>query len=494
MATVLAEAEAGGLAMLREIGGVDDEVDAGKIFIAAPETDFIIDGVDASAAFADIIGAEDLGEMLADLFRFEGEGAVSAFGVALEALPVALEGKGDAFRDAEGGKEAPAVEEAGLTGREARLFDGEQTVVVKNEAMNHTILPEGSSYSIAERHEDGGDGMAVSREKTGRGFVEVAAKKEGITSRLTRQKQFAIIFAARWRAIRVAAGRFGGPGISLRVSILASGSSGNATLLETSSTTLLIDSGLGRKEMQRRFEALGRAQPDHIDAILISHEHSDHSSGLPQMQREWDCPAYLTELTHRAILQMLADLASEKTDANGNPRAPKKLERVEYIRTGEKFQIGDIEITPFSIPHDAADPVGYAFRTNGTKVAIVTDLGYLTGLVKYHVREADLLLLESNHDLDMLKLGPYPWYIKQRVMSRTGHLSNMVVGEFFADAEMFDGLTRHLVLGHLSEQNNTPDIAQICAEQSLAARPADFPFRGTLHIASQRTPLGPFEL
>jgi phosphoribosyl 1,2-cyclic phosphodiesterase len=273
-------------------------------------------------------------------------------------------------------------------------------------------------------------------------------------------------------------------------------------LLETSSTTLLIDSGLGRKEMERRFEALGRARPARIDAILISHEHSDHSSGLPQMQREWDCPAYLTELTHREILKMLEDAAgqpapqsAENPESNGKRRrAPKKLQRVEHIRAGEKFQIGDIEITPFSIPHDAADPVGYTFRTNGTKVAIVTDLGYLTELVKYHVREAQLLLIESNHDLDMLKLGPYPWYIKQRVMSRTGHLSNMVVGDFFSDADMFDGLARHLVLGHLSEQNNTPDIAQICAEQALSARPSDFSFRGNLHIASQRTPLGPFEL
>jgi len=255
--------------------------------------------------------------------------------------------------------------------------------------------------------------------------------------------------------------------------------------------------------MQRRFEALGRARPDRIDAILISHEHSDHSSGVPLMQREWDCPAYLTELTHREIVKMLEEAAAaappsqsgENAEAESRRRrAPKKLERVEHIRAGEKFQIGDIEITPFSIPHDAADPVGFAFRANGTKVAIVTDLGYLTELVKYHVREADLLLIESNHDLDMLKLGPYPWYIKQRVMSRTGHLSNMVVGEFFADSDMFDGLARHLILGHLSEQNNTPDIAQICAEQSLAARSSEFPFRGTLHIANQRVPLGPFEL
>ena len=270
--------------------------------------------------------------------------------------------------------------------------------------------------------------------------------------------------------------------ISFRISILASGSTGNATLLETERTTLLIDAGLGRKEMLRRFEALGRQRPERIDAVLVTHEHSDHSSGLAQMAREWNCPAYLTEPTHKVILEMF-------------PGGPfKKMQRVEYVRPGEQFQIGDIEINPFAIPHDAADPVGYAFRANGTKVVIVTDLGYLPELVKQHLREADFLILESNHDLEMLKVGPYPWSIKQRVMSRTGHLSNAVVSEFLADPEVFDGLARHVVLAHLSEQNNNPDVARISAEEALGRRPAECAFRGMLYIASQRIPLGPFEL
>jgi len=270
--------------------------------------------------------------------------------------------------------------------------------------------------------------------------------------------------------------------ISFRVSILASGSTGNCTLLESGCTTLLVDAGLGKKELLRRFESLGRERPEHIDGILLTHEHSDHSTGLAQLSRDWACCAYLTELAHREIRKMYED----------GPKA--KMHRIQYIRPGIKFLVGDIEITAFSIPHDAADPVGYAFRANGKKVAIVTDLGYMPELVKYHLRDSDFLMLESNHDIEMLKFGPYPWYIKQRVMSRTGHLSNAIVSEFLADAELFDARARHLVLAHVSEQNNTPDLARISAEEALSRRASEFAFRGTLHVASQHNPLGPFDL
>lgn len=269
--------------------------------------------------------------------------------------------------------------------------------------------------------------------------------------------------------------------IGFRVSILASGSSGNCTLLETGRTRLLVDAGLGKKETYRRLEALG-LKVDSLDGILISHEHSDHSGGMAQLARHWRAPVYLTEPTLHEVRRNLSETAA------------RKLERVEYVRPGQRLTIGDIEVSVFHIPHDAVEPVGFTFRSNGCKVALVTDLGYLPEVVKYQLRDSDCLILESNHDLDMLKVGPYPWYIKQRVMSRTGHLSNHAFGEFLADAEGFDGRARYLVLAHLSEQNNNPDVARISAEEALRRRPAEGAFAGELLVASQQRPTGPLEL
>ena len=249
-------------------------------------------------------------------------------------------------------------------------------------------------------------------------------------------------------------------------------------MLETDQTCLLVDAGINRKELLRRMEA-ACVQPSRLDGILISHEHSDHTCGLPQIAHEWGATAYLTEYTHQEIVRILPETTV------------KKLSRAEHIHAGDVFMIGDIEVSAFVIPHDAADPVGYTFKANGIKVAIVTDLGYLPELVKHHLRGTDCLILESNHDLEMLKLGPYPWYVKQRVMSRTGHLSNTVVSDFLADPEVFDGRAKYLVLAHVSEQNNTPDLARISAEEGLNRRPEEFAYRGELIVASQRTPCRP---
>lgn len=270
--------------------------------------------------------------------------------------------------------------------------------------------------------------------------------------------------------------------IGLKISILASGSAGNATLLETERTRLLVDAGLGKKEIHRRFEAL-HISCDRIDGILVSHEHTDHVAALPQMARQWKAPVYLTEETFHAVRCQLSERAARTLD-----------EHKKQITRGLSFTIGDIDVHPFHIPHDAADPVGFTFTANGSKAAIVTDLGYLPIPVKQHLRGCNCLILESNHDADTLKVGPYPWYLKQRVMSRTGHLSNHAVSEYLADPEAFDGIARFLVLAHLSEINNTPDVARICAEEALGRRPAAAAFAGELLIASQHTPMGPLQI
>jgi phosphoribosyl 1,2-cyclic phosphodiesterase len=263
--------------------------------------------------------------------------------------------------------------------------------------------------------------------------------------------------------------------------MLASGSAGNCTLLETEQTRLLVDAGLGKKETLRRLAEVER-KVDRLDGIVISHEHTDHIGGLAQVLGQWRTTVYITETTLCEVKRLLPQSSH------------KRLDRIEHIRAGKRFRVGDIEVSPFSIPHDAADPLAFTFRAHGTKVSIVTDLGYLPELVKHHLRDSDCLVLESNHDLEMLKVGPYPWHVKQRVMSRTGHLSNHTVSEFLADAEGFDARARFLVLAHLSENNNNPHVARISAEEALGRRRGPAAFCGELLIASQRTPLATLEL
>lgn len=252
--------------------------------------------------------------------------------------------------------------------------------------------------------------------------------------------------------------------------MLASGSSGNAALLATDQTRILIDAGLSMKELGRRLALIGE-DFERLDAILITHEHSDHVAGLPVLARskKLRAPIYMTRLTAPAI-----------DWGEGQPR-------LETFQAGAAFQIGDIEVSSFSIPHDAVDPVAFCFEARGVRIGVATDLGYIPASIKFHLRRTDLLLLESNHDLDMLKVGPYPWSIKQRVMSRVGHLSNLGMSEYLL--EDLDASTTHLVLGHLSEQNNHPEIVRIVATQSLEERG----LRTRLSIAQQREPSEVFQ-
>ena len=169
---------------------------------------------------------------------------------------------------------------------------------------------------------------------------------------------------------------------------------------------------------------------------------------------------------------------------------PASLPAVEYFHSGTSFRIGDIDICPFTIPHDAADPCGFVFTSAGIRMAIATDLGYMPPNVKSALRNVDVLLLESNHDLEMLKDGPYPWSVKQRVMSRVGHLSNLATAEFLE--RDYDGGAHTIILAHLSESNNAPELARISAEQAIGDRMTLLGNR--ILLAQQQIPLEPVEL
>jgi phosphoribosyl 1,2-cyclic phosphodiesterase len=240
-----------------------------------------------------------------------------------------------------------------------------------------------------------------------------------------------------------------GETVIVKFCVIASGSSGNCALIATEKTRVLVDAGLSFRELSKRLASIGE-QPDRIDAILITHEHSDHISGLARFARRVPAPIFMTRLTAPAI------------DWDGAAPA------VEPFQAGSTFVVGDIEIDSFTIPHDAVDPVGFCFRAQGIKIGLTTDLGYIPDSIKFHLRGSHVLMLESNHDLDMLRVGPYPWAVKQRVMSRNGHLSNEVVGDYVGHE--FDSSTTALILGHLSEHNNHPEIVRMVAQQALDRR------------------------
>lgn len=241
----------------------------------------------------------------------------------------------------------------------------------------------------------------------------------------------------------------GPEGVIVGICVLASSSAGNATFIGTGSTRILIDAGLSCRDIQRRLAAIGET-PDRLDAILITHEHSDHVAGLPVLLKRYRVPVFLTHL------------AAPTLEWNGvEPR-------IETFQAGAGFTIGDIRVDSFTIPHDSIDPVGFTFHVEGRKIGYVTDLGYIPDSIPVHLEGSDFLILESNHDLEMLKVGPYPWAVKQRVMGRRGHLSNDAVGEFVA-AGLGAG-TRTLVLAHLSEHNNHPALAHQAADLALRRR------------------------
>jgi len=187
------------------------------------------------------------------------------------------------------------------------------------------------------------------------------------------------------------------------------------------------------------------------------------------------------------MLKIAAEAAaeSEEDGAGDEKKDPAWLPSVEFFQAGQRFEIGDISVSPFTIPHDAADPVGFVFETEGVRLGVATDLGYIPPNVKAQLKKLDLLLLESNHDLEMLRDGPYPWSVKQRVLSRVGHLSNDAASQFLT--EDYDGQAAYVILAHLSESNNLPDLARVAAERALNGRASLMANR--LLLAEQHQPL-----
>ena len=237
--------------------------------------------------------------------------------------------------------------------------------------------------------------------------------------------------------------------MELRFSPLFSGSSGNATYVGCDDAHILVDAGLSGTRVTQELMKVG-VNPAMLSAILVTHEHSDHIKGIGILSRKFDLPVFATEGTWREMYGKIGAIS---------PR------NMRIFEPEQDFYIGSIDVTPFATPHDAGQPVGYTFEISGAKLAIATDLGSVRDSWLKHVRGADAVILESNYDPGMLQTGPYPYDLKKRIMGRHGHLSNDDAGEVAAELAKND--TRQIILGHLSKENNYPELALQCTLSAL---------------------------
>ncbi len=227
----------------------------------------------------------------------------------------------------------------------------------------------------------------------------------------------------------------------LRFATIASSSGGNCVYIGTENTNILIDAGLSGKRVEDGLAQLELTGKD-IDAIFVTHEHSDHADGIGILSRRYDIPVYATEGTWDNMPSKVGEI---------RPRNRRT------VYADENCIFNDLCIHPFEIPHDAAEPVGYSIIGEKHKITVATDMGHITETVKENIKGSSVLLLESNHDVDMLKKGPYSYTLKQRILSDTGHLSNNVAGSFLS--RIADSRLKYVFLGHLSKENNTPRLA-----------------------------------
>lgn len=265
--------------------------------------------------------------------------------------------------------------------------------------------------------------------------------------------------------------------MAVRMTVLASGSRGNCTVFSSAYGSVLVDAGLSCRETLKRMKAVDE-DPRELKAILISHEHKDHVSGMEVLSRKLKIPVYMTAATYESWRR-------STRDEEGRPA---RLERYEPFQAGQSFSIGGISVNPFTTCHDAADPCGFTFKAEGMKVGVAIDLGCVTRNVAYALRGCDGLMIESNHDIEMLRNGSYPEMVKHRIRSRDGHLSNADLARFFEDE--YDGGAAFIVLAHLSEENNHPELARQTANKALSGKMNLFQ-ASTLTIARQDKPLPP---
>lgn len=235
--------------------------------------------------------------------------------------------------------------------------------------------------------------------------------------------------------------------MALHFQALASGSKGNAILIGTEKTWVLLDAGLSMKELNRRL-ACTPASPKNLDAIVISHEHHDHIRGLGPFSRKTSLPVYLSQGT-------LDNLPVEVGE----------VPQFQLFTPGTRFVIGDLTVHPFAISHDAGEPAGFVFEHNGFKLGVCTDLGMVTELVKSKLCGCQGLIVEANHDMERLLNGPYPWPLKQRIRSRHGHLCNSDTFELLAS--IHNQALQVVMFAHLSETNNSPDLVMRAARERL---------------------------
>jgi len=255
--------------------------------------------------------------------------------------------------------------------------------------------------------------------------------------------------------------------MTFRVHVLGSGSRGNSILLETSEVRILVDAGFSGRQIERRLEAI-EIPADSISALVITHEHRDHTQGMGVLARRWNLPIYIARATARSCSALL----------NGQ-------EELRFYRAGHPIDLGDLSVEPFLTCHDAIDPIGVTIRqrSSGLKVGVATDLGTPTVSVRHALKRCDLLVLEANHDDLMLRTGPYPWSVKSRIAGRHGHLSNRAAAQLGAELH-HPGLAA-VVLAHLSQECNEPELAAAVVGSALQKKG----YEALLRVAAQDEPL-----